>query len=84
MLGEIVSQNGQEVKCNGDIPFESVEAGGRSYTLPGEETCTDEHCHEYVFRDSLCLEHFTAVETAAWDDHDDEVAQAHAVSVGRG
>lgn len=46
--------------------------------------CTDEHCDEYVFRGGLCLKHFVEEETAAWDDHTDEVAQAHAVSVGRG
>ena len=46
--------------------------------------CADEHCDEYVFRGGLCLEHFVEVETAAWDDHANEVAQAHTVSVGRG
>jgi len=48
------------------------------------EECSVEWCHEYVFRDGLCLDHFVAGETAAWDDHTDEVTQAHAVSVGRG
>lgn len=47
--------------------------------------CAGKHCNNYVFRDGLCCyTHFVVAETAAWDDHADEVAQAHAVSVGRG
>ena len=48
------------------------------------EECKVEGCHEYVFRGGLCLLHYVEEETAAWDDHIDEVAQAHLVSVGRG
>lgn len=48
------------------------------------EECSVEGCCEYVFRGGLCLEHYVEEETAAWNDYADEVAQAHAVSVGRG
>lgn len=46
--------------------------------------CADKHCDEPILLDGLCLEHFIAEETAAWDDYAAEVAQAHLVSVGRG
>ena len=50
-----------------------------------QEECSLEWCHEPVFRaGSLCWDHFIAEATAAWNDYADEVAQAHAVSVGRG
>lgn len=46
-----------------------------SQILPQDEQevkCADEHCGEDVFRDSLCLDHFIEIETAAWDDQDAE------------
>jgi len=63
-----------EVEADLTAPDPGLEEGG----------CADEYCGEDIYRDGLCFEHFAARETAAWDDHMDEVAQAHAVSVGRG
>jgi len=49
---------------------------------PDEDGCAAEGCHEDVFRQGLCFEHFVAEETAAWDD---QVAERRMVlaSVGR-
>ena len=60
-----------------------VPQNGKDVNSEAEE-CSVEGCCEYVFRAGLCLEHFVKLETAAWDDHTNEVEQAHLVSVGRG
>jgi len=49
-----------------------------------EVKCSLEGCDENVFRDDLCFDCFKTEQDMAWDDHADEIAQAHAVSVGRG
>jgi len=76
-------------QCQGD-GFVTAPGKEGLFTCPachGERfvlTCAAEGCAEAPFREGLCFSCFIGVKTQEWDDHLDEVNQAHLVSVGMG